>query len=198
MIQNQHIGPFNSPWWLGPLNLLTQALLHEMMWRPHMRPDDHVVTWWHAMTVSAQWVITRGAMNKQTNVKSSNHVTENSRGCWEPGVRTNSSLHRFYIDFRNTFQIVSSQRQKRKAKKNSVQTPPRLILMSVTLSQCQPPPTWADISTEVDPGDSAVGGCNVLKSGGTRSRNLSQNSDRVYVSSGSGRNVSSMFIFWTA
>ena len=153
MIQNQHIGPFNSPWWLEPQHLLTQALLHEMMWRPHMRPDDHVVTWWHAMTVSAQWVITRGAMNKQTKmsrVQIMSRVFERLLG-----IRSQDQLFTPPIlDFRNTFQIVSSQRQKRKAKKNSVQTPPRLILMSVTLSQCQPPPApWADNYTEMDPGD---------------------------------------------
>ena len=94
-------------------------------------------------------------------------------------IRVNS--HVATLDFRNTFQIVSSQRQKGKAKKNSVETPPSLILMSVTL--LSPPPSHCAVNS---PGLKGWEDAPSLNQGGwrggTRSRNLAQNADRELVS----------------
>ena len=93
-------------------------------------------------------------------------------------IRVNS--HVATLDFRNTFQIVSSQRQKGKAKKNSVETPPSLILMSVTLS---PPPSHCVVNSRGLKGwEDALSTNQGGWRGGTRSRNLAQNADRELVS----------------
>ena len=113
------LNPHDSEWLRPTLHLLTW---HYYMWcgdqGPHMGP------WWpcghmmicHDRVSSVSYY--KRCNEQQTNVRSSNHVNQPftqslvMSWLWESG----STLT--IPEFRNTFQIVSSQRQKRKAKKN--------------------------------------------------------------------------------
>ena len=159
MIQSQHIGPFKSQVFSVRLRTpLHWPWNYYMLWRPHMRPDDHVVRWthddmpWPCCQLSELLQELQWTTNKCQEFKSCQPFTFASHSHYLVPfhvmivivsiIRVNS--HVATLDFRNTFQIVSSQRQKGKAKKNSVQTPPSLILMSVTLS---PPPSHCAVNS---------------------------------------------------
>ena len=114
---------------------LTMALLHAME-----TTHEALMTMWsggHMMTCHDHVVSSvsyyKSCNEQQTNVKSSNHVNHSHSHYLVPFhvmivivsiIRVNS--HVATLDFRNTFQIVSSQRQKGKAKKKLSSDPTQL------------------------------------------------------------------------
>ena len=160
MIQSQHIGPFKSQVFSqdGSGQHCTDHGIITCDGDHTWGPDDHVVRWthddmpWPCCQLSELLQELQWTTNKCQEFKSCQPFTFASHSHYLVPfhvmivivsiIRVNS--HVATLDFRNTFQIVSSQRQKGKAKKNSVQTPPSLILMSVTLS---PPPSLCAVNS---------------------------------------------------